>query len=120
MSAPAPKVHLPSDDAAFGGRTVHPVDAPSVRTVGAVLQRGRMTAKELRLASGLPRRTIYRALSILREEGLVQQRRSLQDSRQSYFWLVAASMPPASNLQLDDVAGIAAGEAADDPATSVP
>jgi DNA-binding MarR family transcriptional regulator len=117
MSAPAPKVPLLSDDAAFARRAVHPVDAPSVHAVGAVLQRGRMTAKDLRLASGLPRRTIYRALSILCEEGLVQQRRSLQDSRQSYFWLVAAGRPPASNLHLDD---LAAGEAADDPATSVP
>jgi hypothetical protein len=64
-----------------------------------------MTAAELRNASNLPRRTIFSALQVLREGGLLNQRRSLQDTRQTYFWLAdapvaspAASLAPAGSL----------------------
>ena len=63
-------------------------DPPSVRLVLGALQAGRrLTGAELRAASGLPRRTVYQALRVLRERGEVQFRKSLQDTRQSYFWL---------------------------------
>ncbi len=50
-----------------------------------------MTGKELREATGLPRRTIYTALRRLREMGLLQERQSLRDTRQTYFWLNPAA-----------------------------
>lgn len=46
-----------------------------------------MTSKELREATGLPRRTVYTALRRLRELGLLQERQSLKDTRQTYFWI---------------------------------
>ena len=46
-----------------------------------------MTGKEIREATGLPRRTVYTALRRLREMGLLQERSSLKDTRQTYFWL---------------------------------
>ena len=50
-----------------------------------------MTGKELREATGLPRRTVYTALNRLREMGLLQERSSLKDTRQTYFWLAGDS-----------------------------
>lgn len=46
-----------------------------------------MTGKEIREATGLPRRTVYTALRRLREMGLLEERSSLKDTRQTYFWL---------------------------------
>ena len=56
-----------------------------------------MTGKQLREATGLPRRTIYTALRKLRDLGLLQERQSLRDTRQTYFWVPApADGAPAS------------------------
>ena len=46
-----------------------------------------MTGKQIREATGLPRRTVYTALRRLREMGMLQERSSLKDTRQTYFWL---------------------------------
>jgi DNA-binding MarR family transcriptional regulator len=59
-----------------------------------------MTGKELREATGLPRRTVYAALRRLREMGLLEERSSLKDTRQTYFWLAGGAAnwtphPPA-------------------------
>lgn len=63
-------------------------DPPSIRTVLDVLhERPRLTGAQLRAASGLPRRTIYQALRVLCDRGTVLRRTSLQDSRQTYYWL---------------------------------
>jgi DNA-binding transcriptional ArsR family regulator len=60
-------------------------------SVEAILQQleghAPMTGKELREATGLPRRTIYTALRRLREMGLLEERSSLRDTRQTYFWI---------------------------------
>src|SRR5688572_24484963 len=115
MPAPAPAPEAsPVAAEPSTASTVQSLNAPSVRTVGGVLLGGRMTAMQIRNASGLPRRTVYSALKALRKEGLLQERRSLKDSRQSYFWLVAAATPPASNLE---PGALAMGETADGPAT---
>ncbi|MGB1587093.1 MAG: winged helix-turn-helix transcriptional regulator [Thermoplasmatota archaeon] len=45
------------------------------------------TNKVLQEETGLPRRTLYTALRRLQEDGLVKRRVSLQDTRQTYFWL---------------------------------
>lgn len=75
-----------------------PLDAPCVRTIRQALGAGgRMTSADLRGASALPRRTVYRALQILREGGLLHQRGSLHDSRQTYFWLADAAAAPESS-----------------------
>jgi DNA-binding MarR family transcriptional regulator len=52
-----------------------------------------MTGKQLREATGLPRRTIYTALRKLRDLGLLQERQSLRDTRQTYFWVPAKDEP---------------------------
>ncbi|HUR62664.1 MAG TPA: winged helix-turn-helix domain-containing protein [Candidatus Thermoplasmatota archaeon] len=52
-----------------------------------------MTGKQLREATGLPRRTIYTALRKLRDLGLLQERQSLRDTRQTYFWVPAEDSP---------------------------
>ncbi len=64
-------------------------EAPaSVKTVLCALEDHEpKTNKALQEETGLPRRTLYTALQRLREEGLVKQRVSLHDTRQTYFWL---------------------------------
>ncbi|MHB8633285.1 MAG: helix-turn-helix domain-containing protein [Thermoplasmatota archaeon] len=69
--------------------------SPSVRTIMGLLRgHSPMTGKQLREESGLPRRTVYTALRRLREMGLLKERPSLRDSRQTYFW-IAADTPSA-------------------------
>jgi DNA-binding MarR family transcriptional regulator len=64
---------------------------PISASVEAILKRLEghkpMTGKEIREATGLPRRTVYTALRKLRDLGLIQERSSLRDTRQTYFWL---------------------------------
>lgn len=55
--------------------------------VHQLVERSPMTGKEIREATGLPRRTVYTALRRLREMGVLQERSSLKDTRQTYFWL---------------------------------
>lgn len=55
-----------------------------------------MTGKELREATGLPRRTIYTALSKLRQLGILEERSSLKDTRQTYFWVPSQRVPAAA------------------------
>ena len=55
-----------------------------------------MTGKELREATGLPRRTIYTALRRLREMGILEERSSLKDTRQTYFWISGSTPQQAS------------------------
>lgn len=63
----------------------------------ALATRAPMTGKELREYTGLPRRTTYTALRRLREQGLLQEKASLRDTRQTYYWLApsAAALLPA-------------------------
>jgi hypothetical protein len=68
----------------------------SVQAVLSQLQGHRpMTGKELREATGLPRRTIYTALRKLRDLGLLGERQSLRDTRQTYFWVHEPTAAPA-------------------------
>lgn len=46
-----------------------------------------MTGKEIREATGLPRRTVYTALQRMREMGILKEVPSLKDTRQTYFWV---------------------------------
>jgi DNA-binding transcriptional ArsR family regulator len=62
-----------------------------------------MTGAQLREATGLPRRTIYAALKQLRELGILRERISLRDSRQTYFWL-AGEEP--QKLKQDGIASL--------------
>ncbi len=56
-----------------------------------------MTGKQLRENLNLPRRTLYTALQRLRELGLLAERRSLKDSRQTYFWIPSPPTGTASD-----------------------
>jgi hypothetical protein len=95
-------------------------DAPSVRAVLAALQCDHaMTGADLRVASGLPRRTVYSALRVLRARGVLRQRLSLHDTRQTFFWLArepdaaaetALQRSPGSLAQ-PDVSAASAGPA---------
>jgi DNA-binding MarR family transcriptional regulator len=67
---------------------------PSVQTVLCTLYgHDPMTGAALREATGLPRRTIYAALRTLRGMGLLRERISLRDTRQTYFWLDSHVQP---------------------------
>jgi DNA-binding transcriptional ArsR family regulator len=65
---------------------------PSVEAVYRALGPTPRTGRQLREATGLPRRTIYAALMRLRESGVLHERASLKDTRQTYYWLAAAPM----------------------------
>lgn len=68
---------------------LHPNAVPdSVQTILAQLVGHKpMTGKEIREATGLPRRTVYTALRRLREMGILKELPSLRDTRQTYFWV---------------------------------
>ena len=62
--------------------------APSVQAiVGALHEKQPLTGADIRIRTGLPRRTVYAGLMRLKEIGVLQERPSLRDARQSYFWL---------------------------------
>ena len=76
---------------------------PSVQTVYCAMYGHRpMTGRQLRDATHLPRRTIYAALQRLRELGVIEERASLRDTRQTYYWVAGVpqdatpSEPPAT------------------------
>lgn len=65
--------------------------APSVQTVYcAMYGHVPMTGQQLREATHLPRRTIYAALQKLKELHMLNERPSLKDTRQTYYWVAAA------------------------------
>ena len=66
---------------------LHAAPASVQAIVHQLVERSPLTGKEIREATGLPRRTVYTALRRLREMGLLQERSSLKDTRQTYFWL---------------------------------
>ena len=72
---------------------------PSVQTVYCAMYGQKpMTGRQLRDATHLPRRTIYAALQRLRELGVIQERASLRDTRQTFYWVAgqgAPTPPPA-------------------------
>jgi predicted transcriptional regulator len=72
--------------------------APSVQTVYCALYGHQpMTGRQLRDATHLPRRTIYAALQRLKELHVVQERASLRDTRQTYYWVKdPTKVPPAA------------------------
>ncbi len=77
-----------SDTPCNAAKALVPDAPPSVAKVVCTLSGHEpMTNKEIQEATGLPRRTLYSALKRLQEDGLVRQRISLHDTRQSYFWL---------------------------------
>ncbi|MGB0651739.1 MAG: winged helix-turn-helix transcriptional regulator [Thermoplasmatota archaeon] len=53
-----------------------------------------LTGLELREATGLPRRTAYAAIKRLKELGVLKERLSFRDSRQTYYWLDEATIAP--------------------------
>lgn len=69
---------------------------PSVQTVYcAMYGQQPMTGRQLRDATHLPRRTIYAALQRLRELGVIQERASLRDTRQTFYWVPGHAQPMA-------------------------
>lgn len=66
----------------------------SVQTVYcAMFGHDPMTGQQLRENTHLPRRTVYAALQKLKELGLLRERPSLRDTRQTYYWIAA---PPTA------------------------
>jgi len=73
---------------------------PSVQTVYCALYGHEpMTGRQLRDATNLPRRTIYAALQRLKELRVVQERASLRDTRQTFYW-VAGQQPALPMLEV--------------------
>jgi DNA-binding MarR family transcriptional regulator len=71
---------------------------PSVQTVYCAMYGNQpMTGRQLRDATHLPRRTIYAALHRLRELGVIQERASLRDTRQTYYWVGEAAKAEAAH-----------------------
>jgi DNA-binding MarR family transcriptional regulator len=61
---------------------------PSVQSVFcAMYGHGPMTGQQLREQTHLPRRTVYAALQKLKELGMLNERPSLRDTRQTYYWV---------------------------------
>ena len=61
---------------------------PSVQSVYcAMYGHAPMTGQQLREQTQLPRRTVYAALQKLKELGMLNERPSLRDTRQTYYWV---------------------------------
>jgi DNA-binding GntR family transcriptional regulator len=59
--------------------------------VKAALPSGtRLTAKQLREATGIPRRTLFTVLDKMADEGLLASKDAIADTRQRLFWLTQA------------------------------
>lgn len=68
---------------------------PSVQTVYCAMYGAPpKTGQQLREETHLPRRTIYAALQKLKELGVLNERPSLRDTRQTYYWVPAARSSP--------------------------
>ena len=80
----------------MNGRFPTPQMLPSsvVAVLDALSTKAPMTGKELREFTGLPRRTTYTALRRLREMGLLHEKASLRDTRQTYYWLAPGAPQP--------------------------
>lgn len=112
---PLPPVSLGSQRSDVGKDDAPSVrrDTPSVRAVSAALGGHPLTAADIRQVSGLPRRTVYAALRVLDDRGVLRQRGSLHDTRQTFYWLVSASVadaptPPVRGLSLPGMSSPAA------------
>lgn len=57
------------------------------KVMQGLAERGPVTNKDLLDATGLGRRTLYRALRRLMDHGIVQRKPSLRDARTAYFVL---------------------------------
>lgn len=75
-----------------------PLPESAETVVCTLLGQKPMTGKQLREATGLPRRTLYTALQRLKEAGAINEQVSLKDSRQTYFWL----KPSLTHVQADE------------------
>lgn len=70
---------------------------PSVQEVFCTLyNHDPMTGQDIRQTTGLPRRTVYEALRRLKTIGILRERISLKDTRQTYFWIPAPAVAQAS------------------------
>lgn len=70
---------------------------PSVQEVYCALYNHTpMTGAQLRESTGLPRRTIYEALRRLKQLGVLRERVSLKDTRQTYFWVAGTQATAAA------------------------
>lgn len=80
----------------MNGRLPAPQMLPSsvVAVLDALATKAPMTGKELREFTGLPRRTTYTALRRLREMGVLHEKASLRDTRQTYYWLAPGTTAP--------------------------
>lgn len=85
----------------MNGRFPAPQMLPSsvVAVLDALSTKAPMTGKELREFTGLPRRTTYTALRRLREMGLLHEKASLRDTRQTYYWLAPGAAAVPQHLQ---------------------
>ena len=64
---------------------------PSVQTVYCAMHGSPpKTGQQLREETHLPRRTVYAALQKLKELGMLNERPSLRDTRQTYYWVPGA------------------------------
>lgn len=87
-SGPVHEVHEVCRDALASVAKV----PPSVQSVYcAMYGHAPMTGAQLRESTHLPRRTIYAALQKLKELGMLNERPSLKDTRQTYYWVAADS-----------------------------
>lgn len=77
---PADAIHI---DAELLGR----LPESSRRVFATLREQGPLTHADLRDQTGMPPRTIRYAVGRLKEEGLVDCRGSLQDSRSRYFFI---------------------------------
>ena len=69
---------------------------PTVKTVADLLaHHAAMTGAQIREETGLPRRTVYSALQRLKALGILRERPSLKDTRQTYFWISEAAQVEA-------------------------
>lgn len=68
----------------------------SAQKVYLVLLEGRKTQQELCKATGLARRTVYKALGTLMDIGLVKEQARMGDARMNWYWIADGSLGTAA------------------------
>ncbi|MGB1585519.1 MAG: helix-turn-helix domain-containing protein [Thermoplasmatota archaeon] len=63
-------------------------DAPpsAKQVLCTLIEESPLTMKDIQSRSGLARRTVYGAIRTLRDLGMLAEKPSLRDTRQTWFW----------------------------------
>lgn len=89
-------LQMGAEDVQVGDRAIRALPNSSREIFLAILENGPMTHSDLRQVTGMPARTIRYGIRRLKEDGMVDSRCSLRDTRICYFFVHPDRLDPTS------------------------